>query len=594
MISTLRKIAIIEITSIILYIVYRENVESMTNSYKENTIFAFCALFHFIASFLFFLTSNLINSINKVVQLSTLVLFFAFLCDTYNLTVTFSNQRTGGCAFLIISYVCYDVILLLYLTYINFYLLLSSNTLKSSNKKSLSNNICQEDDDNHLLVVKCIIVWTATFEGTILFYYTLSSASIIMKDESGWIFFGNFITLITAMINIYISEKNNYKIKSDIWILSFSAPLFFLELVQLLSNWNDDLAIFIGMRLMLCGCSLSYSIAIIYKLQKNLKFSSVIPRISIFNLINFGLIKLTVTEVALLGGYFIFAITVSSRIIWTSLVHLLSVFISASICYIIPEQEEEESLTYFNKELAVIIKNMCYALLIFTFLLFIHDLIIIQISENYELAFFVFFLILDLLYIIISSTIIYNKQKIYDNEYIFKLKLTNTEFQKNVDFIFMDYQNENDYYNVVKRGIDIILNIIEIIFVKAVIFETVFFYTLLLIIFFQLNILNLNIPWYQWFYLVHFFSIIAGLATTFRVFDIKLSLILLNITAVISLLSDIFLFAFLLNNIEISLIPLQIILLCIDFVYIFGYLFIISSTKDVGFTCISLFCHSKK
>jgi hypothetical protein len=528
----LRNVAVVDLLVTILYLCIRDVIPSV-NNYAAGL----SGFLHFLAILCAFGVSKSEMLGKSVLEAATFFYFLALIVDIYVLSETFRIHHAWITIVWVIWLCVQDVLILLLLMYIWFTFPLTA--WKDFFAAIESNYINQWDyprsDTIKRFALRTVVELVFCVEFPVTLLYAVNAGYFGPAHPTGWLFL--FHILSPAVV--FVFGRNDPKLLEGNYNIGVSGILLFLDLIYVISDAsNDELAILYGMQCLLLTCALVNLIFFTwYEVKRSRQVLSRLDRVTIVFDRCFPL--LSTSQVALVGGYFIFSnVTQTGPVLWSILLHIPCFFINIVIM--------DEVSTWI--------------LLIYSSGLFLHDFIIAGLYPGYELAFSILLSIVDSFYIASAIVLI-----LFMDEKI-KFTVQNTWFG-------LEYESDKLLIRV-KRARFYVIQVLQ----RVWIIEAAALYTLLVIMVFQLDGYGTH-PWYQWFYVVHIFPIFAAAMCVFSAASFEISLVFLLCAAAISFVADFFLIFFLLPETYAPLIAIQFIFIIIDIANIMIY-FLISDNKN--------------
>lgn len=621
----IRNFGICELISIILYLVYRTYTPQETASANDAWVTGFSACFHVLSISAAIVGSKVYNAKKQIIGANLLFIFFALICDSFHLSVIVESLHTAATIVIVSTFVFFDIALALTLLYAHY----GFSWQDIDAHETASNEGKYDEWDYHKKLenggpsfTKWAVSMALVIEATCLYFYVIFAFSIRMNEESGWVFLSHFFTCIVATWWIVVDEANTNNTAAYNWLFGLAFGISFFDIVQIIRTARlpeGDIPLFVGIRAMLFICAMLYLVGMWYSGSKWAREWQLNPPdspVGMFVIIQKVFPPTTMCELMLIAAYFIFVCSVKSNssIVWSIFLHFLTAIISTALTAAsAPSSTETPNTAY--AELSKTLYKTTMALIVISLILFMNDLFVAQIVQGYELAFFIPLIVVDIIYVFLGIFLLAKgtaEEEIKDWVDYFILVAENQLTPENVTDAMLDSYQDDEYdkygkkkdvrakigfrkasdstfANLLRKGAVKIYLVIFIVVKRTMIVESGLLYGMLVTMVYQLEIPDAphgEPEWYQWFYVLHFFPIVAAaMASTFRV-DTELSMLFLIISALICLVADVFLVSFLITKVAIAIIPAQFAFILVDISNIVVYFVLKFKTLPGSFSSL--------
>jgi hypothetical protein len=393
-------------------------------------------------------------------------------------------------------------------------------------------------------VLRGLVATILPVELTILYFYvvTMLSSPVTNAVITGWMYGLQILTIGAALATssrLCVTRANAIRAYSKLF--SFSFMLVLMESVQLyVIGPTGDAGILIAMRGLLLGCLIAYILSIIFS---QVEFDTPDHAEILFYSMQYVVYSLAVTDLFFTSFYFLFvsAAAATFPIVWSNLLHLFSSGSAiASIAWTAGEGGSAGIALLGISATIVLLYDSIVVGTVGTVWLPLPS----GSGGAAEYVPQVSLLIISFLYVIVA--VVCQAQVYMDPDCVYRYdalieseKLSRRHWMQLFGFTAgggrgaalaapVTAQERQDF------------RAYRMYFYISYVLRVIFLMDLTLLIYFILVlVLNSNIVWYAWFYLLHFLTTVSAFMLMLLLFDMKLIYTFLTVSTIICLIADI-------------------------------------------------------
>lgn len=582
----LRTMIILDLINILMYVAYRNFVPTTHNTVGDRYIFGFSVAIHVLLIIIAFCTIRVAYISSVGVDAALMCAGVAAVVDIYQLNYTLGTNYIASTIVILLTFVLTDALYIIILLYARFGYSWNAWTKYirdsdigrydffdtyipplprgSSANEQLARDAEDDDafnaiasflsgqgpyrpekrpDGNHFAdklwprLANGAIPLVVSVEGPILYYYIILCVNTPMVQMSGWVFLAH-ISTVSAALSWSLIDERTASIRGIIlayrWLLSLSLTLLVFDSMQMLYVKNAEVGILIALRLVLLLCVLAYIVIIGLS---DVRFIFPSRQLTLFFTIQYVVAGAVTFEGAFVALYFAYAYAIRlETVLWYNLVHLITV---ACGVYTLSVEGPE------------VLRGL-YATGISAIFVAIYDLMIIGFMRRIpgavptDYAVQGILLLVDIIYILSWACAWPNCTNKDGDAYARVVRAERMTWQKLWEFFARTSEDVARVDADVKStaaarwGAEKIYLIITIMIRTFMLVEFAVLFLVILVL-----AERSDVPWYAWFYMLHWIPVLAAALCVSLQFDLELSLTFYVVGTFINFAADVILMVFL-------------------------------------------------
>jgi hypothetical protein len=599
----LRTLLVVEFVAVLMYTAYRVHQPTTHNTVADRVLYGFAVMFHIINMLCVGLSIKLASLAGFFLALALLVSASNVIVDAY--TLFYTVPRTFVVCTLVINafFLCLDVVYVVVLAYVNrafsydawivyirhveggrydFWDLYAASAKEEEaegatplKQRARWERQQQKRETFKPRVVVGVIATVLPAELTLLFFYLLMMLSVKGAQFSGWLF--GFHALTAAVAAVWLGMHTRGATEKQLTrayqrVLTAGFFVILLDVLQLGVVGGADLGELIAVRALLLACALAYVVVMLYA-----GIEVVVPPQPhvIFYTLQYFVLTLLVVEIALVAFYFAYAYSVGAApIMWSNLVHVATIVaaITALAAY-----DVLQGLLVLAGTAALV---LVYDILIVGVL----KLILTGMNSHAAHALNSAYVVQALLLVVcvgylLAFVVAYLPARREDAD-VYR-RFMDAEKLWRRDWIGFIWPARPDAHppagaDTAEERDEIAshMSAEKLYFVVTYVIRAVLCIEIVLVVYLVLIFVDGPGPaWYEWFYMVHWFSILAAVLLMMFIVDTKMTLTFLLVAAMISLVNDVVLIAVtgFLQPVPAGTVAVQSFLIAADLAYIVFY-----------------------
>lgn len=413
------------------------------------------------------------------------------------------------------------------------------------------------------------IALVVPLEFSFLYYYILITLALPMTQISGWLFCFHFFSASTGAawlamtapappkpVRDHPPAKRPHKSPTAISnvalrsLLRLACFLFILDAVELSFVGGHDIGVLIALRALLFTCSIAYVLLIG---ASGVELDVPPKNHQIFYCVQYVLVGFVLLEICLIAFYFCYAVTIKANPFMIQYVfHILTITAAVYTMGVPP-------LSVLKGAMWLGVAAMI--MLVFDIIQFavIRAAVLNTIPTEYVVQSFL--LAIDVVYIVIWGVVYIGTE---DEDLVLYAR-----FLEDDKFYLSRAIEHVDPYTKAKKRKDVEYSAEKIYYVVTFLIRPVVVMEFSILLNYLLILIETSPPWYEWLFMIHWLTIIAGVLVLAMQIDEQLALQFLIIMAVICFINDLIL-TIILGSAP-ALMVLQVFFLIGDVLYIAFY-----------------------
>jgi hypothetical protein len=598
----LRTLFIVNLVSVLMYMAYRVHVWTTTNTVTDNRLFLLFLICQSLNMGAMFVIVRVPGAASQALDLSLLLTSLNVIIDGYTLSYVLTTRYIDETIVINATFLCADIVCLFLLLYIRFafartdwdqferqvnarefddwdtlYTDLIFKVTVPPATPGVGGEIAPSGGvnlrrvrarDNELALARSaavkpaqktgyiqakpafafgVIMSVMVVEFVLVYYYilitlsipaTISASGAVTRQFSGWLYLLHGMTMFGALT--WVCARESLVVVHDAyqWLLGAAFALLLLDICQLIYVKGNDVGTLIALRVLLMLCAAAYAFAIIYS---GVEFVAPARGAMLFYTLRLAYPALITAEAALVAFYFIYAVAVDLQVIlYYNLFHLLTVFAAFATVAMASRTQ-----TIMN---GIAATTACAGILILYETFILGYLPNIPGYQPTEYAIQVPLVLISLIYVVIFFVTwpgTRDEDVVAYRRIAFKEKMT-MDFALKFVFARDNVEGkltelEGDMFGAEKVYF-VATNFIRTTWIVE--FVLTYLLLLILIVVGATTSSSSALPWYIWFYMVHWLSVLAGATVVTFQFDTEMVLTFGIVSILICLIADIILVCF--------------------------------------------------